>query len=94
MSDAELVEILRATGSKSNAQPERLPMRVLLRLALTLLLAIPVCLALALFLALEARRGVASPPDRGFPNSSERPAVDRAVANRLVTRREREPRAD
>ncbi len=54
MSDTELVELLRAAGSKSNAQPDRLPVRVLLRLALTVLLAIPVCLALALFLALEA----------------------------------------
>ena len=72
MSDAELVEILRAAGSKSIAQPERLPMRVLLRLVWTLLLAIPVCLALALFIALEARRGVASRPDRAVPNSSER----------------------
>jgi hypothetical protein len=56
MSDSELVEILRTAGSRSNAQPERLPLRVLLRLALTLLLAIPVCLALTLFLVLEARR--------------------------------------
>jgi hypothetical protein len=46
-------------------------MRVLFRLALTLLLAIPFCLALALFLALEARRGVASPIDERDPGSSE-----------------------
>jgi hypothetical protein len=39
-------------------------MRVLFRLALTLLLAIPFCLALALVLALQARRGVASPIDK------------------------------
>ena len=39
-------------------------MRVLFRLVLTLLLAIPFYLAIALFLALEARRGVASPIDR------------------------------
>jgi len=72
MSDTELTKLLGAAGSKSTAQPERLPMRVLLRVALTLLLAIPVSLALALFLALEARRAVPSPPDRTVPNSSER----------------------
>jgi hypothetical protein len=46
-------------------------MRVLFRLALTLLLAIPFCLALALVLALQARRGVASPIDKRGPDSSE-----------------------
>jgi hypothetical protein len=93
MSDAEFVEILRTAGSKSNAHPQSVPMRVLLRVALTLLLAIPVCLALAVFVALEARRAVAPPLERTAPNSSAR-RLNPAVATRPFIRREREPRAD
>jgi hypothetical protein len=72
MSDTELVELLRAARSKSNAQPDRLSLRVLLRLALTVLLAIPVCLALALFLALEARPSRLRPPRAANPASPKR----------------------
>ena len=93
MSDAEFVEILRTAGSKSDTHPQSLPMWVLLRVALTLLLAIPVCLALALFVGLEARRGVAPPPERTSPNSSAR-RLNPAVATRPFIRGGREPRTD
>jgi hypothetical protein len=79
MSDTELVELLRAAGSKSHAQPDRLPVRVLLRLALTVLLAIPVCLALALFLALEAR-----PSRRRRPAAQYRVRMKHSINGRAI----------
>ena len=76
MSDTELVESLRAAGSRSNAQSERLPIRVLLRLALTALLAIPVCLALALF-------SPSKPGDESRPPGLRRPRARTAALSPL-----------